>query len=272
MTLYVAAMACFSLSDVFAKRLAASVPVIEIVWFRYAVLALTLAVLVVRRHPIARPARPWLQISRGLAIAASALLFNLGLAKLPVATATALVFSSPLFVTALSVWVLRERVAWQRWGWVLLGFAGVLIVAEPDPSSFNAAALWPVASSAAWAVAMVLTRLVASDDTVATTQAWSCGVGLALLSLALPSVGTWPSASQTTELLAMGACWAMAQWLIVLAYEGAEASTIAPFAYSQLLWANLLSIVLLAQWPTPSTVIGSIVIAVAGLGASLLRR
>ena len=107
MTLYVAAMACFSLSDVFAKRLAASVPVIEIVWFRYAVLALTLAVLVVRRHPIARPARPWLQISRGLAIAASALLFNLGLAKLPVATATALVFSSPLFVTALSVWVLR---------------------------------------------------------------------------------------------------------------------------------------------------------------------
>lgn len=271
--LYVAAMACFSLSDVLVKHLTATLPVLEIVWFRYAALALTLAWLVLRRGAPARPRRPLLQAARGLAIVGSAVLFNIGLAHLPLASATALVFSSPLFVKALSVLVLRERVDWRRWAGVLLGFAGVLIVADPDPSTFDAAVLWPIASSAVWAVAMMLTRLVAADgDSATTTQAWSCGVGLVLLSAALPAVGVLPSSMQFVELLAMGLCWAMAQWLVVLAYERAEASAIAPFAYSQLIWANLLGIALLAQWPAPMTVFGSLVIAAAGLGASVLTR
>lgn len=271
--LYVAAMACFSLSDVLVKRLAAALPILEIVWFRYAALALTLAWLVLARGVPAGPRRPALQLARGLAIVASAVLFNVGLVHLPVATATALVFSSPLFVTALSVVVLRERVDWRRWAWVALGFAGVLIVADPDPASFDAAVLWPVASSAAWAVAMVLTRqLAAASDSATTTQAWSCGVGFVLLSAALPAVGTWPSAAQLVQLCLMGLTWALAQWLVVFAYERGEASTIAPYAYSQLLWANLLAIALLAQWPSTLTVIGSAVIALAGLGASMRWR
>ena len=271
--LYIAAMACFSLSDVLVKRLTATLPVLEIVWFRYAALALTLAWLVWRRGAPARPRRPLLQAARGLAIVGSAVLFNIGLVHLPLASATALVFSSPLFVTALSVLVLRERVDWRRWAGVLLGFAGVLIVADPDPSTFDAAVLWPIASSAVWAAAMVLTRLVAADgDSPTTTQAWSCGVGLVLLSVALPAVGVLPGPMQFVELLAMGLCWAMAQWLVVLTYERAEASAVAPFAYSQLIWANLLGIALLAQWPAPMTVYGSLVIAAAGLGASALSR
>lgn len=277
MVLYVAAMACFSLSDVMAQRLSATLAVPQVVWGRYVVLALSLVLLRLLAPPqatarAAPPRQAGLQLLRGLALLASALLFNLGLAALPLATATALVFSSPLFVTLLSVWVLRERVAGARWGWVLLGFAGVLVVARPDPASFDGAVLWPVGSSAAWAVAMIATRHLAGSAAPATTQAWSCACGLLLCSLLLPGYGRWPDTAQAAELLAMGACWAGAQWLVLLAYRHAAASTIAPFAYSQMLWAHALAVLLLAQWPAPTTLLGSAVILAAGWGAARTRH
>jgi drug/metabolite transporter (DMT)-like permease len=271
--LITAAMACFALSDVAAKRLTgAGLPVLEVVWFRYLALALSVGWFIVRGQRLQRSSRPLLQAGRALMLVASTALFNAGLAYLPLAAATALVFSSPLFVTLLSVLILRERVEALRWVWVLLGFGGVLLVANPGPASFDPAALFPIASSAAWAVAMILTRRVVSTDSTFTTLGYSCGIGVAVLTLLLPAAFRMPSAVQLVELVAMGACWSMAQWLVVLAYSRSEASQIAPFAYSQLVWANLLSVVLLVQFPEPLTLAGTAVILAAGLGAARLRR
>jgi drug/metabolite transporter (DMT)-like permease len=270
----VVAMGLFSLSDVFAKRLAAAgVPVVEIVWLRYVALALTIAWQLRRLRPLRRPRRPAWQALRGLGVALSALLFNVGLALLPVGTATTLVFSSPLFIAMLTVLVLRERVTVAHWSFVLLGFCGVVIAANPDPAAFDVAAIFPIAAGAAWAIAMIATRLVAVEDDAFTTQACSCAIGLcALGALVDPTGFVVPTAAQATEVAAMGLLWAAAQWLVAAAYAGAVPATVAPFAYSQLVWAHALGFALLRQVPEPAALAGSVVITAAGLAAARFAR
>lgn len=264
------AMAGFALADLFAKRLGgAGVPALELVALRLACLALWLAWLLLRGARVQRPRHPWLQGLRGLCIVGSALLFVAGLTRLPLATGTALVFSSPIFVTLLSVALLGERVSAARWLWVAVGFAGVVVVAGPSAGSFDAAAWLPVASSLVWAVAMICTRRIGSNDDAFTTQVCSCAVGLVCIALALggglhaPVLRPGP---QWAEALAMGLAWTFAQWQVARAYARAEASVVAPLAYTQMLWAGLLAWTVLQQPPTLRTVAGSAVIALAGLG------
>lgn len=271
--LIVGAMAFFSLSDALVKRLTAGgLPIVEIAWFRYVALSASIGWLVLRGGRLHRPRAPGLQLQRGLAVVGSALLFIAGLSQLPLAAATALVFSSPLFVTALSVLLLGEHVLPRQWGWVLLGFIGVLIVVRPGSSAFEAASLLPIASSAAWALGMVLTRRLAPLDTALTTQACTAAVGLALTTLLLPWHAVLPAPADLASLAGMALAWTLAQWMVVHAYSQDEAARLAPFAYSQLIWANLLSILLLAQLPRPITLLGTAVIVLAGLGAARERR
>jgi drug/metabolite transporter (DMT)-like permease len=264
------AMAGFALADLFAKRLGgAGMPALELVSLRLLCLALWLGWLLVRGARLRRPRHPWLQGLRGLCIVGSALLFVAGLARLPLATGTALVFSSPIFVTLLSVAVLRERVPARRWLWVTMGFVGVLIVAGPSPASFQAAALLPVASSLLWAVAMVCTRRIGHADDAFTTQVCSCAMGLACAALLLGGKLRAPallSGAQWIEALAMGVAWTFAQWQVARAYTRAEASSVAPLAYTQMLWAGLLAWLVLQQPPSLRAVASSTVIALAGLG------
>lgn len=273
MALMVAAMGCFTVSDLLAKRLGASLPVLEIVWFRYLALTLGIAALLLARRRLPRSAHPGLQLARALGILGSALLFNAGLQRLPIATATALAFSSPLFVMCLSILLLRERVRAAQWACALLGFTGVLLVARPAAGGLQPAVLWPIASSVAWAVAMVLTRRLAAQDAGFVTQSLSCGIGLALLSLVLPWQFVAPDAAQWPELAAMACFWALAQWLVGAAYQGqSAAANVAPFAYSQLLWAHGLAFALLGQAPAASTLLGTGVILLAGLAAARASR
>ena len=259
----------FAVSDLLAQRLTVGgLPVHQVAWFRYLALAVTIGWLLARGHRWQTSQRPLLQAGRSACIVASALLFIAGLQYLPVAAATALVFSSPLFVAALSVLLLHERVGHARWAWVLLGFVGVMTVAQPRPSSFDPAVLLPIGSSAAWAAALVMTRLLSTRDSAVTTQTYSCVVGLVLLSALLPLGWVTPLPLQWLQLLAMAAFWTGAQWLMVVAFSRGEASGLAPFSYTQLIWAHLLSIVVLQQWPALATLAGTLVIAVAGIGSA----
>ncbi len=269
--LMVTSMAAFSLSDAFAKKLAADgVPPAQIAWLRYAVLGLVLATLMLRGARYARPAKPGLQLVRGGLVVGSAALFITGLGTLPIATATALVFSSPLFTTALSALLLGDRVTRARWAWTGLGFVGVVVVARPGASTFTPAALWPIASSLAWAAGMVATRRVAEHDAPGTTQLCSCVIGLVALSIALPFVGVGLDARAWLLAIAMGIVWSGGQWLALQAYTEHPPAEVAPYAYSQLIWANTLGLVLWQQWPTWPTALGTLVILAAGLGSARL--
>lgn len=264
--LAVAAVALFSCSDVMAKLLRQSLPAVEIAWLRYASFAGLAAGLAARgRFAGLRAKRPVLQAVRGVALLGSALLFIAGLGFLPVAEATAVAFVSPAFITALSIPFLGEQVGVRRWAAVLLGLAGVLIVVRPGGGAVQPATAFPLLSALCWAVTIIATRRMGTADRADTTLLWSALIGLALLSALVPFGFVPPTAGQLGTGLALGACSSVGQYLVILAYRRAPASTLAPFSYVQLLFSSVLGFLVFGTVPDRATLGGGAVIALSGL-------
>jgi drug/metabolite transporter (DMT)-like permease len=265
--LMLSASACFALSDLLAKRAMDRYSGLEVVWFRYLGMAGVLAVMLFWRGAPARSGTPRLQIARGVGLVASALFYNLALSAMPLAETTAIAFASPLFVTLASALVLRERVDATAWAIVATGFAGVLLVMQPGSAAFRPAALLALASAASWAAAVAATRQSIEHDSVATATAYSSAIGLAVLSpLALPGMPL-PDAREGATLAAAAIVWGSAQWLALEAFHRAQASRLAPFAYTQLLWATLYSFLVFAHVPDGWAAIGIAVIIGSGVFA-----
>ena len=270
--LMLASMACFAVSDVFAKQAMVRHSGIEIAWFRYVGLFIAFGILWSHRGLPQRSKQPRLQIGRGLGLVSSTLFFNLALKALPLAEATALAFASPLFVTLLSVLALHERVDRTRWLIVVAGFIGVLIVMRPGSSAFHPAALLPVVGACSWAIGVTLSRKSIARDGVATTMAYSCAVGLVLLSILVLPVFALPSPADFALLILMSATWSAAQWLNLSAFHRAEASLLAPFSYTQLFWATLLGYLFFAHIPDTWSFLGIAIIMGSGTIAAARSR
>lgn len=257
------AMLLFSTSDATSKVLTDGLPPVEIAWLRYVVFVLVTAPGAWRAG--FTTARPRAQTLRGLTMVVSSICFITGLRSLPLADATAMNFASPLFIVALSIPFLGERVSGRRWAAVIVGLIGVLIVVQPGTASFRPAAVLPIASAASWAVAMVVTRRIAAAERAATTLFWTAMIGLLVLSVLLPWEFVWPSARQVALGVLYGLVASAGQWVILLAYRHAAASLLAPLSYSQLLWSTSYGALLFGTFPDGWTVAGAAVIVGAGL-------
>lgn len=262
-----AAMGCFAASDTIVKYLAPRLPAVQIAWFRYVFLAASILPFMSKGLGRLDRSHYAVQFGRGFCLMASALLLIAGLSHLPLAEATALAFASPLFVTLLSRILLNERVDALGWAVVGLGFLGVLIVMRPTAAGFKIAALLPVASSLAWAFGMILTRKTAAHDT-STTMLYSSAVGLVLLGgAALPSM-VIPRGLDALMVGSMAMLWVAAQWLVLIAYQRSHASRLAPFSYTQLLFATVLGGLMFGHWPDPVSLGGIALIVGCGLVAA----
>ena len=256
----------FSLSDVTAKALTGTLPPIQVTWLRYVVLCLVIVptLLVVRGRRALRTTRPKLQVVRALAVAGSSILFITGLEHLQVAEVTAINFISPIFITALSIPVLGEKVGIRRWSAAVAGFLGVMLIVQPGGAAFQLAALLPMGAALAWAVAAVTTRLMRSENPEA-TLAWTAIIGFIVLASFVPFAWRTPTAREILLVTLMGIFSMMGQWLIIRAYHKAAASTLAPFFYVQLLFATLLGFLVFGMVPGTMTLIGGLVIVASGL-------
>jgi drug/metabolite transporter (DMT)-like permease len=262
--LILGAMGLFSLSDAMAKFLGTSVPAVEIAWLRYVVFVAMTVTMLRTAGARLRVRSPGLQILRGVMLVSSAVCFMVAIRTLPLAEAASIGFVSPLLITALSVPLLGEVVTARRWGAVALGLVGVLVVVRPGSAAFQPAALFALGSAASWAVCMIVTRKI-SGIHAATTLVWSSVTGLVLLSMALPFDFVRPTALQLGIGLALGVVASSGQALLVLAYRLAPASLLAPFSYTQMLWAVLYGYLLFGALPDPYTLVGAAVIAVSGV-------
>lgn len=264
--LVIAAGALFSVSDTIAKYLAQSLPVIEVSWLRY-VTFMALTIPTVARDGLAglKPRRPLLQGVRGLAVVFSTIFFILGLQSLPIAEATAINFVSPAFITALSIVFLGEKVGVRRWAAVALGLTGVLIVARPGSGAFQSAAIFPVMTAACWASAMVATRRIAGGDRTATTLFWSATIGAGVLTALLAFNWSTPTAVQIGLGILVGLVSSLGQWFVAAAYQLAAASFIAPFSYTQLIFATTMGYLVFGAVPDQWTVLGGCIIIASGI-------
>jgi drug/metabolite transporter (DMT)-like permease len=264
--LLIASTMCLATSDALAKYLSATLPSIEIAWIRFSVFVLILL-------PIAwssgssplRSHRPGLQILRGLTLVFSSLLFITGLRYLPIAEASATSFVAPLFVTALSILVLGERVGGRRWVATLVGLFGVLIVVRPGTAAFDPASILPIASAFLWALTLVMTRMISGADRTVTTMSFSAIVGFGVLSALVPFVWVEPSWRDLALAVGVGFASTAGQWMVVLAFRHADASVLAPFSYVQLVWVTVIGLAVFAEVPDLWTFVGAAFIIGSGL-------
>ncbi len=256
----------FAIADTLAKYLAASLPIVEIQWIRYAIF-LGMSIGLARGIPPSalRPKNRKLQIARGFCVIGSSVLFVYGIREMTMAQATAISFLSPLLITILSIPLLGEVVGIRRWAAVIAGMIGMLIVVRPGAGGFQPAALFGVASSSCWAVALIITRKISSSDAPSTTILWSAGIGFSVLTILLPFELVWPTPNQVAFCVLLGVLASCGQWMVVLAHRHAPASLLAPFVYSQLIWVTIGGYLVFDNLPDQQTIVGASIIIASGL-------
>jgi drug/metabolite transporter (DMT)-like permease len=254
-------------SDVTSKYLSATLPSIEITWIRFLVFLLIMAPAMVPGTKLyALPTgRLGLQMMRGAALLGSSLFFISGLRFLPIAEASATGFVSPLFVTALSIVFLGESVGLRRWLATAAGLIGVLIILRPGSSAFHVAAAFPLVSAFCWALTLIMTRMLSGKDRAATTMTYSSIAGFLILSALVPLVWIAPHWHDVMFGILVGVASTAGQWIVVLAFRYADASVLAPFSYTQLLWVSILGFIIFGEVPDAWTITGAAFIVASGL-------
>lgn len=240
--LMLAAMAILPFLDVCAKILGRQgVPVIEVVWARmvfgtlftlpFAWRAAGAGVLV--------PARPVVHGFRAAFLIGATAFFFLGLQYMPIADTLAIFFVQPLVVTALSPFVLGERVDGRRWAAVVVGFLGTLVIIRPGIQAVNAGVLFALAAGLSMALYMLMTRRIAGSAPAVVTTFQTNLAGAALASLAVAPVFEPPAPQQWGLFVLLAVIAGVGHYLIVRAYDLCQASLLAPLAYSEMIMATV---------------------------------
>lgn len=266
--LMVAAVGLFVCMDTIAKYLTRWYPPPLIAWARYAsnLLVLLAFLAATRQLGRLRSARPALQFARGLLLALSTLLFFTSLRVLPLADASAIGFVMPLFVAALAVPMLGERLEMPSLIAILAGLAGALAIVRPGSSLFTPYALLPLGMALCNALYQILTRKLAGLEHPMTSLAWGALVGAVLLSAAAPFVWTPPEAlSHGALIVAIGVLASVGHWLLIKAYEHASATLLVPFHYTALAWAMLSGWLVFGDFPDGGSLLGMGIIVLSGL-------
>lgn len=253
--------------DALAKHLSQSYPVLQIVWARYAAMAVLLAFYIGRRLPgTLRTRCLGLQMWRSLALMATTGLFFSALSFIPLADATAIMFVAPILVTALSMPLLGERVGPRRWASIVVGFGGALIIVRPGTAAMDPAALLALAAATCYALYQIATRRLSRSDPPMTTLFYSALVGAGLASLVVPFAWVAPrSLGDGLALAALGVIGGFGHYLLIKAFDAAPAATVSGFGYFTLVWATLLGFLAFGDLPDAWTVVGALVIAGSGL-------
>lgn len=201
------------------------------------------------------------------AVGLTGMVFNFGaVLLLPLAEATTFGFTVPIFATILGALILKESTGWHRWGAVLIGFAGVLIVAQPGGSHIPlGGALVGLTAALFVAIVAIQLRQMARTEAPPTTVFWFSTLSLPPLAIGYLFVAA-PHGWQTFALLvAIGLVGGAAQLALTASLRFAPVSVVVPMDYSSLIWATLYGNLLFGALPGPWTWVGAPVIIASGL-------
>ncbi len=261
-----ATMLMFSCINATAKTLVQTLPVIEVVWARFFFQMLLLILFL--RHRLATvviTGKPKLQIIRSLLLLSTTVLFFSGLASIPIADATAVMFVAPILVTALSLPILGERVGPRRWVGVAIGFFGALIIIRPGLGVAQPAILFPLCAACFHALYQLSTRFLSRSEGTLTTLLYSASTGTVILTIAVPFFWVTPGTTEMILMVVIGLFATLGHFCLIKAFEAAPPAIVAPFHYTNLLWATLFGYILFSDLPDFWTITGALIIAGGGL-------
>ncbi len=258
----------FGVQDAVAKTLVQTYSPFQIIMMRYWGFALFALVLVARQAPLRQALRSravgW-QLLRGVLLIADIWFFALALRTVPLGELQAIVIVYPLLVTLFAIPLLGEKVGIFRFGAVIAGFIGALVIVRPGGVPLDWGVAFALLSSTFYAIYIVITRRVAAVDSPATSMIYTALVGLVLST----GVGVFfwePMTWSDFGLVVVTMITTCAgHGLMVYALSMAPASTLQPFNYFSLPWAIVLSIVVFGHWIDGISLIGAAIIVAAGL-------
>jgi drug/metabolite transporter (DMT)-like permease len=264
--LMIAAIFCFSLMDAGVKALAPRTGILPALWARYAgQMALVLLLVLPRLRSVVKTVYPGLQIMRSILLMCATGFFFLGISLIPLSDAAALMSLNPVLITLGAALFLREALGPRRIVGIAVAMVGALIVIRPGSDVFSFAALAPLAAAGCYSAYALLTRRVGPDEDVWTSLFYTGLIGTLLLSCVVPFA--WVSLDRTAILLMLfiTGCGTLGQLCLIRAFSTGEASMLAPYSYSGLVFASLWGMAFFAEWPDLWTLCGMLVIAGAGL-------
>jgi drug/metabolite transporter (DMT)-like permease len=267
--LMVLAIGLFTVMDTIGKGLSARYPVPQVVWARYFFQFGWMLLLFPRLGVIGlvRTTRLGMNLARGLLLAVATLFMFTAISFVPLADAYTITFIAPLLVTIFSIPLLGERVGWRRWSAVGAGFVGVLIVIRPGVGMPHWALALPLVTALGFALYQILTRKVAGTpgETSVAMLFYLASVGAVVTTALVPFFWRTVAPFDWLPMAAMGLLGGIGHLLLIRALTIAPASLLAPFVYTQIVWALVLGYLVFGDVPNVWMLVGGAVIVASGL-------
>src|ERR1700726_2946046 len=262
----------FSFGDALGKFIVATYSVGQLLWLRACAALLVLLPMIWRhRAEFLRLERPWLQLFRVVLSTLEVAAFFLATVYLPLADVITYYLACPIFVTALSAIVLRERVGWRRWSAIVIGFCGGLIALRPTSQTISWPAIIALGGSLCFSILMLITRLLRATPDIVMASSQFFGT-FALGALMSPFGWVTPSIASLAWFAAAGCISVSALLCVNRSLKLAAASVVVPYQYSMIVWAIMFGIVVFGDVPSWPTIVGAAIIIGAGLYIFLRER
>lgn len=265
------AMLSIPIVDGLAKYLSVSYSPLFLGWARFSVACLVVLPLAATMHGTRLfPAEQRVShVLRTVFLVTAMSLYFLSIARIPLATAVSAYFVGPIVAAVLSVPVLKERMTPRKALSLAFGFVGSLVILRPD-TSLNAGILLALGAGICFAFYLIATRQAAQDSDPIKTLAFQCAFGAMLLTPQAVAFWSTPTWNDFAFFAGLGLFSAASHMLSIAAFRLADASTLAPLVYVELIGAALIGYVAFNEIPGTSTVVGAAFIVAAGL--ILLQR
>lgn len=256
-----AAAVGFSVMSGLAKHLGGTLDSFQIAFFRAAVGTCVLLPIALRAGPaVFRTHAPMLHVLRGASGMVAMLSGFYAVTHLPLATATAISFTKPLFMIPLAMLVLGEKVRWRRWSATALGFLGVLIILRPFGGPVDPAMFIAMAGALGIAVTVAVLKRMPPQEKTLTILVYFAVLSTVLT--AIPAAFVWrtPTGQEFALLVLMGMVGVTSQAMVVRGFRIGEATALSPLDYTRLLFASTIGVLFFAEIPDIWTAIGAGVI------------
>ena len=261
------AWAILPFMDTIAKYLSSDLSFFQITWARYfftVFFTLPFMFFFFRKN-LTWTTQPKLQILRGLILFSANVLFFYSISVISMAKALTLAFVAPLITTALSPFILGEKVGVRRWSAVLIGFVGSLIVIRPGFIDFNLASVAALGTGFFYGIYLIITRKLHDSDNPLLTLLLTGVVGAVIGSFLVPIVWVNPTFNQWSLLALMGIFACVGHLFLILSLKYADASKLAPFGYFEIITNIILGYYFFRDFPDSWTFLGLLIIVSSGV-------